>query len=139
MNEKRRRGVRIGSYASGMIGNLAHLEIDHILTEKYGAKIQRNCDDLVIFGRSKAEVRFLLNVYNRLCEERGMVVKAGSFYGTIKGHGKKKRRKRQRGPVHRLSGVPVQSGQPAAAQVDKDKIRKEHGPRKKPKKKKATY
>lgn len=122
-----------------MIGNLAHLEIDHILTEKYGAKIQRNCDDLVIFGRTKAEVRFLLNVYNHLCEERGMVVKANSFYGAIKGHGKKRRRKRQRGPVHRLSGLSVQPGRSEAPEVDKNKIRKEHGPRQKPKKKKATH
>ena len=131
--------MRIGSYASGLIGNLAHMEIDHILTEKYGAKIERNCDDMVIFGRSNAEIRFLLNVYNHLCEERGMVVKAGSFYGTIKGHGKKKRRRRQRGPVHRLPGVSVLAGEPDAQKVDKAEIRKEHGPRPKPKKKKTTY
>lgn len=131
--------MRIGSYASGMIGNLGHLEIDHILTEKYGAKIERNCDDVVIFGRSKAEIRFLLNVYNRLCEERGMVVKAGSFYGVLEGHGKKKRRKRQRGPKNRLSGVSVRDGQPTAQEVDKNKVRKEHGPRQKPPKKKGNY
>lgn len=139
MNEKRRRGVRIGSYASGMIGNLGHLEIDHILTEKYGAKIERNCDDVVIFGRSRQEVRFLLNVYNHLAEERGMVVKANAYYGAIKGYGKKKRRRRQRGPKHRLSGVSVQQGQSETPKVDKAKIRKEHGLRQKPKKKKTNY
>lgn len=76
MSGKRRRGVRIGAYISGMLGNLALTEIDHILTEKYGAKIERNCDDIVILARSREEAKFLLNVLDRLADERGMVVKA---------------------------------------------------------------
>lgn len=74
----RRQGIRIGSYQSGLIGNLAQDEIDHILTQKYGARVVRNSDDMVILARSKAEARFLLNVYSRLAEERGLTVKASA-------------------------------------------------------------
>ena len=101
MKERRRRGVRIGAYISGMIGNLAHMEIDHILTERYGVKLERNCDDMVMLARTKGEARFLLNAYDRLAEERGMTVKANSYYAPILHYEKKRhRRKRQRGPRH---------------------------------------
>lgn len=88
-----------------MIGNLNHNEIDHILTEVYHAKLHRNCDDMAIFARSKAEARFLLNKYDELAAERGLLVKASSFYAPIRHNGKKKKRKRKRGPKHRLPRV----------------------------------
>ena len=98
MKERRRRGVRIGAYISGMIGNLNHNEIDHILTEKYRAKLHRNCDDMVMFSRSKAEARFLLNKYDELAEARGLVVKSSGFYAPLRHYGKKKKKRwRQRG------------------------------------------
>ena len=99
--------MRIGAYISGMIGNLNHNEIDHIMKEVYHAVLHRNCDDMTMLGRSKREVRFLLNEYDRLAAERGLVVKSNSFYAPIKGYGRRKghRRRRQRGPKHRLSGV----------------------------------
>ena len=101
MSKQKRRGVRIGAYISALIGNLNHNEIDHILTEQYGAKLHRNCDDMVMLGRSKAEVRFLLNAYDRLAAERGMVVKANSYYAPIRHHERKKKgRWRRRGPKH---------------------------------------
>ncbi len=78
MSGQRRRGVRIGAYISGMLGNLALTEIDHILTEQYGAKVERNCDDYAILARSKDEAKYLLNVLDRLAQERGMVIKASS-------------------------------------------------------------
>lgn len=124
-------GVRIGAYISGMIGNLNHNEIDHILTEKYYVKMHRNCDDSVMLARSKGEARFLLNLYDRLAAERGLVVKANSFYAPLKHHGaKKKKRWRQRGrrKSDRLSGVRVQSGQHEAPEVYQDKVCKGHGP-----------
>ena len=83
MSGGKRRGVRIGAYISGMLGNLALNEIGHILTEEYGAKIMINCDDIIIIARSKAEDKFLLNVLDRLCEERGIVIKASSYIAPI--------------------------------------------------------
>lgn len=81
-----------------MIGNLNHNEIDHILTEKYHAKLHRNCDDMAMLGRSRREIRFLLNTYDRLAAERGLVVKANSFYAPLRHYGKKKKKRwRQRG------------------------------------------
>lgn len=97
--------MRIGAYISALIGNLNHNEIDHIMTEVYHAKLHRNCDDMVMLARTKREARFLLNRYDELASERGMEVKSNSFYAPIRHQGKKKGRKRKRGPKHRLPGV----------------------------------
>ena len=131
MSERKRKGVRIGAYISGMIGNLNHNEIDHILTEVYHAKLHRNCDDMVMLGRSKREIRFLLNTYDRLAAERGLVVKANSFYVPIRQNGKKKKRRwRQRGKRkgNRLSGLRIQSGQYEASEKHQEKVCGWNGP-----------
>ena len=101
LSDEQAQKERSANYISALIGNLNHNEIDHILTEQYGAKLHRNCDDMVMLGRSKAEVRFLLNAYDRLAAERGMVVKANSYYAPIRHHERKKKgRWRRRGPKH---------------------------------------
>lgn len=74
----KKQGIRIGSYPSGLIGNLVQDEIDHILAQKYKAKFVRNSDDIVILAHSKAEAKYLLNVYNRLATERGLTLKSSA-------------------------------------------------------------
>lgn len=58
------------------------------MTQKYGAVVQRNCDDIRILARTKEEARYLLNVYDRLCEERGLTVKRNSGYRPVPISGK---------------------------------------------------
>ena len=141
MSGKRRRGVRIGAYISGMIGNLNHNEIDHILTEKYHAKLHRNCDDMTMFGHSRRESRFLLNKYDVLAAERGMIVKCNSFYAPIRHKEKKKHRRwRQRGGSRsrdRLSRVRIQPGQYEASEGHQEEVCRKQGPGSVPKKKKG--
>ena len=136
MNGQEKKGVRIGAYISGMIGNFNHNEVDHIMTEKYRAKLHRNCDDSVMFARSKREARFLLNQYDRLMEERGQVVKASSFYAPIRHNGKKKKRRwRQRGGSrsrNRLSGLRIQPGEYEASEKHKEEVCGGNRPRKEP-------
>ena len=135
---EKKAGVRIGAYISGMIGNLAHMEIDHILTERYGVKLERNCDDMVMLARTKGEARFLLNAYDRLAEERGMTVKANSYYAPILHYEKKRhRRKRQRGTGHRLPRICVLEGGCEASQGHKETLRSGDGARQKQKEKKT--
>lgn len=82
------QGIRIGAYLSGLVGNMALDEVDHIMVQKYGAVIHRHCDDVRILAKSKAEARFLLSEYDRLCGERGLTVKHGSGYRPIPDEGK---------------------------------------------------
>ena len=80
---------------------------------------------MVMLGQSKREVHFLLNTYDRLAAERGLVVKANSFYAPIRQNGKKKKRRwRQRGKRkgNRLSGLRIQSGQYEASEKHQEEV-----------------
>lgn len=75
----------------------------------------RYCDDTMGLARTKAEAWAMVNEYESLSEEKGLVVKAGIIMAPIAhlehGKGKKKRRRqRSKRPKNRLSGVCVQQG-----------------------------
>ena len=59
----------------------------------------RYCDDTTGLARTKAEAWEMVNEYERLSSEMGLVVKAGAIVAPIahKEYGRRKHRKRQRG------------------------------------------
>jgi len=59
----------------------------------------RYCDDTVGLARTKAEAWAMLNEYEKLSSEKGLVVKFGAVVAPIahKEHDNRHRRKRQRG------------------------------------------
>lgn len=98
------RGVPIGGYPSQIIGNFSASKIDHHMKEDLHCKCYlRYCDDTVGLARTKAEAWAMLNEYDRISSELGLVVKASYIVAPIahRVYGKKhKKRKRQRGAGH---------------------------------------
>ncbi len=93
----------IGGYPSQIIGNFSASSIDHHMKEKMRCKCYlRYCDDTAGLARTKGEAWSMLNEYDRISSELGLVVKASYIVAPIahKVYGKKKRRKRQRGAGH---------------------------------------
>ena len=89
----------IGGYPSQTIGNFSASRVDHHMKEKMHCKCYlRYCDDTMGLARTKAEAWRMLNEYDRISSELGLVVKASAIVAPIalRGYGKKKR-KRQRG------------------------------------------
>ena len=106
MKSKGRRGVPIGGYPSQPIGNFTSSSIDHYMKEKMHCKCYlRYCDDTMGLARTKAEAWAMVNEYERLSSEKGLVVKAGIIVAPIAHyeygkHRKKRRRQRSKRKRH---------------------------------------
>lgn len=126
---KRKRGLAIGSYTSQPLGNFVISVIDHAMKERMKVKCyHRYCDDTVMLAKSKAESRVLLNEFDKMSFELGLVVKSSAFIAPIqicKNNGKKRKRQRSR-KKDRLSGLSVHQRQDASSKVNEEKLRQTH-------------
>lgn len=70
-------GLPIGNYISQILGNLYLSELDHRIKEIHGVKYYyRYCDDLVLLGSSKEQLRTIFrDIQSYLACERGLDVK----------------------------------------------------------------
>ena len=118
MKKKGKRGVPIGGYPSQAIANFTVSHIDHYMKEVLRCKCYlRYCDDTLGLARTKAEAWKMVNEYEKLSSECGLMVKASIIVAPIAQDrhekARKRRRRRQRGgrKKNRLSRICVQQEQ----------------------------
>jgi len=118
-----KKGLPIGSYTSQLLANYAVSRLDHYIKEDLRVKYYfRYCDDMVFLGESKQRMWDIYNAINeKVINDLNLKIKPNYAVfpvGVEWRNGDKTTRKRKRGnkrPVDRLSGVPVQPQQNLAA------------------------
>lgn len=117
MQKKGKRGVPIGGYPSQPIANFTVSHIDHHMKEVLKCKCYlRYCNDTLGLARTKAEAWKMVNEYEKLSSECGLMVKASIIVAPIAKEShektrKRRRRQRGRGQKNRLSRICIQPKQ----------------------------
>ncbi len=79
--------VPIGNYTSQWFGNLYLNELDQLLKHKYHVRdYLRYCDDFLVFGNDKEELKRLATVVENFVQERlGMRLSKNTLFPTVQG------------------------------------------------------